>query len=542
MLAVHMGAALVGNDVNRHACLEVSFGQASFKALGKCDIALTGADCGAKVGETAMPMNTVRTLQTGDVLELGQAKDGARTYIHVAGGVAAPLVLGSRSCDARAGMGSVVKAGDKLGRFESGPIQARRSLVDPLRAVEKGRLGTLRVTMGPGNPSKAEEADEKDREARCRVLAEGKYVVSPLSDRMGVRLRWEGTTGKDGSRPEGGQVLSEGLAPGSIQLPLDGEPILLLAEYQATGGYSVPAVVIEADLWKVGQLRPGDKVSLVPVTQQEALQALKDLMTGATKTVMGGYNFAVLTPKVLCRTVDLNADVGEGFDDKSIIPMLSSANLACGGHVGSPEALLPVVQMAVRAGVAIGAHVSFVDKENFGRKKLLDVPPEILKAQVLWQAGSLAALCRGAGTAVRYIKPHGALYHVVMSGGAQAAAVVEAARILGYPLLLMPGSPYTDYSEGFAERAYDGDKLRDRSLPGALIEDPEKAAEQAVTLANQGIQSICVHGDSEHAVEILTRVRKALEADGFTIRAFAPSKPIPEVYNDPRSLDRFYHE
>lgn len=220
------------------------------------------------------------------------------------------------------------------------------------------------------------------------------------------------------------------------------------------------------------------------------------------------------------RVVDLNADCGEGFDDAGLLAVVSSANVACGGHAGDAESLRPVVALAAERGVAVGAQVSYVDREGFGRRPL-EVDPAVLRAQVLWQAGALDALCRGAGTRVRYVKPHGALYHRVLTEDAQADAVIDAVRLLDLPLLLMPGSRYAAVAEGFADRAYDGDRLRPRDQPGAVHDQPGLAAAQAVSLARAGIRSICVHGDSPGAVETASAVRAALEADGWTVAPFA---------------------
>ena len=140
---------------------------------------------------------------------------------------------------------------------------------------------------------------------------------------------------------------------------------------------------------------------------------------------------------------------------------------------------------------------------------------------MLWQASALDGLCRGAGTRVRYIKPHGALYHAVMAGGAQGLAVFEAAQLLELPLLLMPRSPWATFGEGFAERRYDGDQLRPRDKEGALIHDAGEAAQQAVDLAaHANLHSICVHGDSPNAVSIAKAVRRALEKEGFELHPF----------------------
>ncbi len=123
------------------------------------------------------------------------------------------------------------------------------------------------------------------------------------------------------------------------------------------------------------------------------------------------------------------------------------------GSTGTPTSLAHTVSLAARAGASIGAHPSFVDREGFGRTAQ-DTAPLELRDQVLFQVGALDALCRGVGRRVQYIKPHGALYHAIMAGGAQGEAVFEASRLLELPLLLMPQSKWATYGEGFAERAY----------------------------------------------------------------------------------------
>jgi UPF0271 protein len=224
------------------------------------------------------------------------------------------------------------------------------------------------------------------------------------------------------------------------------------------------------------------------------------------------------------RAVDLNADCGEGDDDAGLLAVVTSANVACGGHAGDPDSLRQTVRLAAAHGVTVGAQVSYVDREGFGRRDL-EVEPELLRAQILWQAGALDGLCRDVGIRVRYVKPHGALYHRVLAGGPRAEAVVAAVRTLGLPLLLMPGAdweiPLPTVPEGFADRVYDNGRLRSRTLPGALLSDPGDAAAQAVSLASRGMRSLCVHGDSPDAVTLARAVRAGLIDAGWTVEAFA---------------------
>jgi len=218
--------------------------------------------------------------------------------------------------------------------------------------------------------------------------------------------------------------------------------------------------------------------------------------------------------------VDLNADCGEGDDDAGLLAVVTSANVACGGHAGTPATLAPVVALAAERGVTVGAQVSFADREGFGRLPL-PTPPGQLRAEVLAQVELLDGLCREVGSRVRYVKPHGALYHVVLAGGPQADAVVEVADRFGLPLLLMPGSGREAVPEGFADRAYDGCLLRPRDQPTAVLTAPADAAAQAVRLAAAGMRSICVHGDTPGAVAMAVAVRRGLEEAGWTLAAFA---------------------
>jgi 5-oxoprolinase (ATP-hydrolysing) subunit A len=236
--------------------------------------------------------------------------------------------------------------------------------------------------------------------------------------------------------------------------------------------------------------------------------------------------------------IDLNADVGESFgrwqlgDDAALLPHLSSANVACGFHAGDPVTLRRTCRLAVEHDVAIGAQVGYRDLAGFGRR-FMDVAPEELAADVLFQVGALDGLARAAGGAVSYLKPHGALYHAVASHEGQATAVVEAVVAYGgMPVLGLPGSLFLQIAEaaglpvvaeGFADRAYlpDGG-LVPRSEPGAVLTDPAEVAAQAVRLATSGtVRSICLHGDSPGAAASAAAVRSALADAGVTVAGFA---------------------
>jgi len=246
--------------------------------------------------------------------------------------------------------------------------------------------------------------------------------------------------------------------------------------------------------------------------------------------------------------IDLNADLGETVDgvptadDEAMFAVISSANVACGGHAGDAASMREAVVRATRFAVAVGAHPSYPDPANFGRVATA-MDPADLTAVV---ADQLAALV-DAGADLRYVKPHGALYHAVIGDREQADAVARAiadrSALLGRPLpvLGLPGEiavaaasvglPFV--REAFLDRGYlpDG-SLVPRTHPGALLDDPEAVAARAVRLAREGVvesvdgsiveadaASLCVHGDSPAAVDMARAVRVALDAAGVEVRA-----------------------
>jgi 5-oxoprolinase (ATP-hydrolysing) subunit A len=244
--------------------------------------------------------------------------------------------------------------------------------------------------------------------------------------------------------------------------------------------------------------------------------------------------------------VDLNSDLGEGYgawalgDDAALLDVVTSANVACGFHAGDPSTMRRTVEAAAARGVAVGAQVSYPDLVGFGRRRM-DVAPDDLSADVLYQLGALQAMCRAAGTRVRHVKPHGALYNRVADDPAQAAAVVEAVRGEGLPLLGLAGSavalaaqeagvPFV--AEAFADRGLTADgRLVPRGRPGALVTDADEAAARVVRMVVEGratavdgteLQvrpaSVCVHGDTPGAVAVARRVRAALQDAGVALR------------------------
>lgn len=249
--------------------------------------------------------------------------------------------------------------------------------------------------------------------------------------------------------------------------------------------------------------------------------------------------------------IDLNSDLGEGYgpwtmgDDAAMLDIVSSANIACGFHAGDPAGLLSVLRQAAARGVAVGAHVSYPDRVGFGRRSM-DVAPDDLTADVIYQIGALQGLARAAGTRVTYVKPHGALYNTIAGDARQADAVIAGIKAVDPSLVLMglAGAPVLDraraagltvVAEAFADRAYTATgALVSRRQPGAVLHDPDLIAARMLRLATEGVleaedgsilrleaDSICVHGDSPGAVAIAAKVRDALVAGGVTIAPFA---------------------
>jgi len=249
-------------------------------------------------------------------------------------------------------------------------------------------------------------------------------------------------------------------------------------------------------------------------------------------------------------TIDLNADLGEGFgrwrltDDEQLLSVVTSANVACGFHAGDAVTMRRVCELAAERGVRIGAQVSYRDLAGFGRRAM-DVPSAELTAEVAYQIGALEVFARAAGTRVSYVKPHGALYNRAVRDEEQAAAVVAGVLLADatLPVLGLPGSRLLEaagkaglpgVTEAFADRAYTEEgTLVPRGQEGAVITDPEAVVERSVGLARDravvarsgariGVEarSLCVHGDTPGAVELARRVRERLESSGVRVEAF----------------------
>ncbi len=246
------------------------------------------------------------------------------------------------------------------------------------------------------------------------------------------------------------------------------------------------------------------------------------------------------------KRIDLNADVGESYgvwpmgNDREIMPYVTSANVACGGHAGDPNVMAATVKLAKMHGVAVGAHPGYPDMPGFGRR-VLPFQPEEIKRFVLYQLGALWAIARAEGVELSHVKPHGALYNLTARDETTAQAVAEAVRSFSHwlPVVCLAGSTAYDvarnlsqpaYQEGFADRRYEPNgQLRSRNSVDAVLHDAAEVKRQVVQLANgyvvasdgsrleRHVDTICLHSDTASASVFAGVAREALEAAGFRL-------------------------
>lgn len=250
------------------------------------------------------------------------------------------------------------------------------------------------------------------------------------------------------------------------------------------------------------------------------------------------------------RRVDLNCDLGESFGrytlglDEEVIPLISSANIACGYHASDPLIMEETVRMAKKYGVSIGAHTGFLDLMGFGRRNM-NVSAAEAKAYTKYQIGALLGFCRAEGVKLRHVKPHGAFYNMAAKDYVLAKAVCEGIREIdpSVKLLGLSGSELIRAAkdtglafgqEVFADRAYEEDgTLVNRRKAGAMITDEEEAIRRVIKMVREGkvtavtgreisiqADSVCVHGDGEKALAFVRKIREALNDEGIGIAAF----------------------
>jgi 5-oxoprolinase (ATP-hydrolysing) subunit A len=227
--------------------------------------------------------------------------------------------------------------------------------------------------------------------------------------------------------------------------------------------------------------------------------------------------------------IDLNCDLGEGAGtDADVIPLITTANIACGFHAGDPATARATIELAAKHGVRVGAHPSFPDREDFGRREMDRTKQEVYD-DCVYQIGAIAAIAKACGVALSHVKAHGALYNMACRDDRYGRPVVAAAALFGLPVMGLPNSTLEALAgakfvpEGFADRRYQPDgSLVPRSRPDAFVHDPGEAANQALWLVrDRGVRTLCVHGDNPQALAFVESLREALTSAGFTIKSFA---------------------
>ena len=241
-------------------------------------------------------------------------------------------------------------------------------------------------------------------------------------------------------------------------------------------------------------------------------------------------------------TIDLNCDLGEGCgSDAELMRYISSANIACGFHAGDGDTMRRTVELALEHGVAIGAHPGYADPENFGRTQMNLAPAEV-RQLIFDQLEALKRICEPLGAKIRHVKPHGALYNQAAKDSQLASAVAESVAEWDRDLIFygLSGSEMIAEAEKvglrtanevFADRTYRSDgSLTPRTEPNALITETEKSVTQVLDMIRYGrvrstdaimvaikCETICLHGDGEHAVEFASTIRKRLRGGGVII-------------------------
>jgi len=255
---------LVGNP-DGAAALECTLIGPRFEVDAPGAVAVTGADMPVTVNGAPAPRWATIALNAGDVVKLGPARAGVRSYIALSGGLDVPLVLGSRSTYVRGRMGGLegraLRKGDALRTLPAGPARLRR--VESRAVPDYRSTQPIRVVLGP--------QDDRFTDAGIRALRDGSYEVLPQSDRMGARL-----SGPRIEHARGHDIISDGIALGSVQVPGDGQPIVLLVDRQSTGGYTKVATVCSCDIGRIGQARPGQSLRFQAVGVAEAHRLLRE--------------------------------------------------------------------------------------------------------------------------------------------------------------------------------------------------------------------------------------------------------------------------
>ncbi|MBX3351350.1 MAG: 5-oxoprolinase subunit PxpA [Phycisphaeraceae bacterium] len=471
-------------------------------------------------GVRPLPACTPTAVRAGETVRIGPIRPGARVYLCIGGGARSPVVLGSRS----ALTGRPLRAGDAVALPSRPPASIVHSDTAPIALWLRTDLSRRTLRVVPGLHTDLFPSDA------MRTLTSAEFRVSDRSNRVGLRLEGARVPTLAGS----GLLPSEGATVGVVQIPADGAPIILGPDHPTTGGYAALACVIAADLHLLGAMPPRDAIRFAVVTRDQAREAAH-----ANASALDA-----LLPRA--RVIDLNADVGEALTpehreaEAAVIRLVSSVNIACGGHAGDESSMRTTLSSAMRAGCAIGAHPSYPDREGFGRRSVA-MDADALRRSIHEQIAALGRIAAASGVRLAHAKPHGALYHDVSSDESIARAVFEAARAWDPSMRLvgLAGSRSIAWwrswggavvSEAFADRGYSGPcSLTPRSAAGAML-DPGDAGAQAVSIAVDSsarnakgsrfridAQTICLHSDAPNAAQAARAVRDAFTRAGLRV-------------------------
>ena len=516
-----LGNRLLGNAAS-DAAIEMTVLGGVYRFTAATTICLTGAVAhdamiSDAAGEHHLDHNTPAVVNAGSVLRVGHFTRGVRGYLCVAGGIAGPLVLRSRSVLVSlpdAGLGRALRSGDVLRYITSSDHAPARShtVLDEIAPAKVLRIVPSMHT-------------QRFSEAQLVQLCSKPFSVDRQSNRMGVRLKGNTLGGEIPDR-----VASVGTLTGYVQVPASGDPIVLGVDGPTSGGYPVIACMIEADLSVLAQCAPGEEVRFEWVDPETARAALLELdamlppvrQTAGASGIKGAISQCVLLG---CDTGE--AELGAGRErETELLTHISAVSIACGGHAGDDESMRHAIESAQQHGCVIGAHPSYPDREGFGRLSM-KIDQGALARSLDAQLRAFAAHADASEATVSYIKAHGALYHDVARDiefahwyWARCARVFPHARFVGplgsTALNALQRSGVPTLIEGFCDRVYEPDgTLRSRSAGGALIEVPEQAADQAIRLIREHrCDLLCVHSDTPNAIEIARAVSARLSEMG----------------------------
>ncbi|MDX2035467.1 MAG: 5-oxoprolinase subunit PxpA [Isosphaeraceae bacterium] len=227
------------------------------------------------------------------------------------------------------------------------------------------------------------------------------------------------------------------------------------------------------------------------------------------------------------RLIDMNADLGEGFPwDRSILEIVTSTSICCGAHAGSPDAIRATLEAAIERRVVLGAHPGYLDPEGFGRRPM-SLNAECVRDLVVEQVETLRSWAKTLGGTIAYLKPHGALYNQAQFEPEIADGMVQASERLRLPLFGLPDGLLSSlaarrglgyYAEGFPDRGYRSDgSLIPRGEPGATLREPDEVERNLASILRRPIDTLCIHGDDPHAVDLARLVRDRLEARRYVV-------------------------